>query len=140
MNSSSSISTKGIVHELVSNGPEGTDRHHLATRLFGIDFWHTVEFSRSGRAPIIGPFGLFSGQPFKLRSSVFPGQIGLAADRRGLEEPPHTFETLAVASALEARGSPCGTGHLVSVSPCRADIENSTEQPMQSQIGGSRAF
>jgi hypothetical protein len=44
-----------------SNDPVSTTP---LTRLFGIDFWHAVEFSRSGRAPVLGPFGPVSGQPF----------------------------------------------------------------------------
>jgi len=48
--------TKGIQHR------SGISRHDA--RGFGIDMWHTVEFSRFGRAPHLHPFGPDLGQPF----------------------------------------------------------------------------
>jgi len=46
-------------------------------RGFGIDFWHAVEFSRSGRSPVKTLAGPSSGQPFKLTQSQFLRQPAL---------------------------------------------------------------
>src|SRR5215218_1056212 len=44
-------STKGKHHKTATTNPPRAHSHDLTTRLFGIDFWHAVEFSRIKRAP-----------------------------------------------------------------------------------------
>ncbi len=45
-------STKGKHHKTATRQtPKGPTSNDLTTRLFGIDFWHAVEFSRIKRTP-----------------------------------------------------------------------------------------
>ena len=54
---------------------ECSSRFPPGTGLFGIDFRHAVEFSRSGRAPRPRPFGRSSGQLLKPSGAARTGQI-----------------------------------------------------------------
>jgi hypothetical protein len=73
----SSISTKGIARE---TDPTPTTRASTepprATRIkLGIDFWHTVEFSRSGRTPTRRLSATRRGNPSSLGHPFRRGQI-----------------------------------------------------------------
>jgi hypothetical protein len=52
--------------------------------VFGIDFRHAVEFSRSGRAPVSTLAGLLRGNPSTLRALARPGQTGPSGRPRRL--------------------------------------------------------
>src|SRR5262249_29173992 len=65
----SSVFTKGIRPEVA---PDRMVRRHPGDGVFGIDFWHAVEFSRSGRAPTAGLPADLRGNPTNLAVGVGP--------------------------------------------------------------------
>jgi hypothetical protein len=77
--------------------------------VFGIDFWHAVEFSRCGRAPNQGPSGLVSGQLTQLSRPAWTGQIR-SCSRTGVSprDRPSATSTLGRQrlSALKAGSVP----------------------------------
>jgi hypothetical protein len=100
----------------VARDPERVVRASPRTGFFGIDFWHAVEFSRSGRAPIRA-FRLVLGATVR----IYPGGWRVSNRLRSL--PPRTTLTSTTEVAVRVTrgwGHP-GTGHpTVSVTPCRA--------------------
>ena len=100
----------------VARDPERVVRASPRTGFFGIDFWHAVEFSRSGRAPIRA-FRLVLGATVR----IYPGGWRVSNRLRSL--PPRTTLTSTTEIAVPVTrgwGRP-GTGHpTVSVTPCRA--------------------
>jgi hypothetical protein len=84
--------TKGIRQGCTSGGWPAPPRRR---GLFGIDFWHAVEFSRSGRAPKPA-FRPSAGQPF------YPASVFLGCQTRCPAAPPragtHGQRTAAVPS------------------------------------------
>ena len=93
--------------------------------VFGIDFWHAVEFSRIGRAPIEA-FRPFSGQPFK------PTQAGQGCQTRlPLARTPHvhTLRDRGPGRSRSAGGHP-GNGHRSGVRlSLPGDVENIRQTP-----------
>src|SRR4051794_12725582 len=85
----SSISTKGIAREDNPNThPERqTPSHPHETRIkIGIDFWHAVEFSRSGRTPTRRLSATRRGNPSSLGHPFRLGQIW-RSDRNWIDVP-----------------------------------------------------
>ena len=72
--------------------------------MFGIDFWHTVEFSRSGRAPT-RPFGRSRGNPVNLVARLHRVKRDRHASR-----PPEAPHERRARGAIEVVGSRSGTG------------------------------
>ena len=123
---SPSISTKGIARE--SNPtptPKEADTKPPPRNedKFGIDFWHAVEFSRSGRTPTRRLSATRRGNP----SSLDPHPRGVKPRPEPRCEPargartPSRVSTTPTPMRLFPGGLPGGTDHLsVSVPPCRA--------------------
>ena len=131
-----SISTKGISQTRSRRQPDGRFRLPV-DEVFGIDFWHAVEFSRNGRTPIARLLGSFSGQPYYFSPFVPPGQIQWTGSDRACRGalPARTHTLASQPTAASSRGAALRTGHLaVSGAPCRGGTENSMQPGYRSQI------
>ena len=86
----------------------GTGRRSPQTGLFGIDFWHAVEFSRSGRTPITGLPAGSRGNPVNLVARLHRVKRGRHASR-----PPEAPHGRRARGAIEVVGSRPGTGRQI---------------------------
>jgi len=84
--------------------------------VFGIDFWHAVEFSRSGRAPKTGLSAGRRGNPSNLAAGL--GPVKSAGPRPSPAREPKDDRRTAV--RIEHREPAPGPATEVSVAPCRA--------------------
>src|SRR4051812_40982870 len=73
------VSTKGITHGTTNTRPSHKERTHAGHPAdevkLGIDLWHAVEFSRSGRTPTNRLSAAHRGNPSSLGHLVRQGQI-----------------------------------------------------------------
>src|SRR4028119_2268818 len=70
------------------NPPERQDPSHPADEVkLGIDFWHAVEFSRSGRTPTSSLSATRRGNRSSLGQLLRPGQIAVDLTRMDLAAP-----------------------------------------------------
>jgi hypothetical protein len=97
-----------VFHHHQRNPHRGTPRRAPMTGFFGTDFWHAVEFSRNGRAPVRVSRPVV-GQPIHAMSAAAP----LSKRIRGCHSAPRTCDReghrapgVSTARPLNASGSP----------------------------------
>src|SRR4051794_24495288 len=76
-----------VFHHHQRNPHRGTPRRAPMTGFFGTDFWHAVEFSRNGRAPVRVSRPVV-GQPIHAMSAAAP----LSKRIRGCHNAPRTCD------------------------------------------------
>src|SRR3954454_6976862 len=82
-----------VFHHHQRNPHRGTPRRAPMTGFFGTDFWHAVEFSRNGRAPV-GVSRPVVGQPLHAMSAAASLskriRCGTALPGRAATRPPYS--------------------------------------------------